>query len=207
MLTGNSRTDLLIYALLIVLPVSALVARRVPLVRVLVSLATWALIFGLGAVAIGQRERFDPYIARVARALNLDDQRVVGREVRIPMSPDGHFWAKVTIDGVSRRLLIDSGATVTALSADTADAIGLRIRDASFPMLVRTANGTVAVKTATLGRLQLGDIHASGLAVVVSPAFGDTDVLGMNFLSRLKSWRVEDGTLILTPHHPDPHFT
>ena len=40
------------------------------------------------------------------------------------------------------------------------------------------------------------------LAVVVSPAFGDIDVLGMNFLSRLKSWRVEGQTLILTPHHP-----
>jgi aspartyl protease family protein len=38
--------------------------------------------------------------------------------------------------------------------------------------------------------------------VVVSPAFGDTDVLGMNFLSRLKSWRVEDGVLVLVPHHP-----
>jgi aspartyl protease family protein len=24
----------------------------------------------------------------------------------------------------------------------------------------------------------------------------------MNFLSKLQSWRVEDGTLILVPHHP-----
>jgi aspartyl protease family protein len=38
--------------------------------------------------------------------------------------------------------------------------------------------------------------------VVVSPAFGNMNVVGMNFLSRLKSWRVEDGVLILQPHHP-----
>ena len=41
--------------------------------------------------------------------------------------------------------------------------------------------------------------------MVVSPAFGETDVLGMNFLSRLKSWRVEGSTLILEPHHPQPY--
>jgi aspartyl protease family protein len=26
----------------------------------------------------------------------------------------------------------------------------------------------------------------------------------MNFLSKLKSWRVEDNVLILTPNHPQP---
>ena len=207
MLTGHTDTELILYALLIVLPVSALVARRVPIVRVLWSLASWALILGLGAVLIAQRERFDPYVSRLARALNLEDQSVVGQAVRIRMSPDGHFWARVTLDGVQRRLLIDSGATVTALSAGTADAVGLDVRDAALPMLIRTANGTVAAQTATVGRLRLGAITARALGVVVSPAFGDTDVLGMNFLSRLKSWRVEGSTLVLVPHHPDPHFT
>jgi aspartyl protease family protein len=52
--------------------------------------------------------------------------------------------------------------------------------------------------------LKLGDIVARDLPVVVSPAFGDTDVLGMNFLSQLKSWRVEGRTLILTPKASDP---
>ncbi|MBL7325885.1 TIGR02281 family clan AA aspartic protease, partial [Escherichia coli] len=37
------------------------------------------------------------------------------------------------------------------------------------------------------------------LPLVVGDSFGDLDVLGMNFLSRLKSWRVEDRTLILEP--------
>ncbi|WP_174296393.1 retropepsin-like aspartic protease family protein [Sphingomonas bacterium] len=202
-MTGHTNTDLLLYALLLVLPISALVARRVPLVRIVFSLASWALIFGLGLMLIGQRQRFDPYIARIAKALNLEDQSVVGNEVRIRMSADGHFWARAKLDGVSRRLLIDSGATMTALSSDTADAAGLDVKASAFPMLIRTANGTIAAKTATVGRLTLGDIRASDLPVVVSPAFGDTDVLGMNFLSQLKSWRVEESTLILVPHHPE----
>ncbi len=106
------------------------------------------------------------------------------------MAPDGHFWARVTLDGVSRRMLVDSGATVTALSTTTAQAAALDVRDSAFPMILNTANGQIRAQTATVRELRLGDIAARDLGVVVSPAFGDTDVLGMNFLSKLKSWRV-----------------
>ena len=207
MLTGEHGPTLLAYLLLLALPVSALIARRVPILRTLWMAASWVLIFGVGLFVLGQRERFDPYLARVAKVLHLDDQSVVGDEVRIRMSPDGHFWARATIDGVKRRMLIDSGATVTALSTDTADEAGLEVRNSLFPMEVRTANGSITAKVSNIGRLRLGDITARDLPVVVSPAFGDTDVLGMNFLSRLKSWRVEGSTLVLVPHHPDPDFT
>jgi aspartyl protease family protein len=48
-----------------------------------------------------------------------------------------------------------------------------------------------------VARAEVGDVATRELGVVVSPAFGDSDVLGMNFLSRLGSWRVEGRTLIL----------
>jgi aspartyl protease family protein len=48
-------------------------------------------------------------------------------------------------------------------------------------------------------RVTIGSVTAANLGIVSSPAFGDTDVIGMNFLSRLASWRVEGGLLILTP--------
>ena len=118
------------------------------------------------------------------------------------MAADGHFWARVGIDGVQRRMLVDSGATVTALSTRTAAAAALDVQDGLFPMILNTANGSITAQTATVKELRLGDIAARDLGVVVSPAFGDTDVLGMNFLSKLKSWRVEGRTLILEPHRP-----
>lgn len=192
----------LLYLALLVLPVSALIARRVPLMRVVVMLTTWGAIFALLFVVLAQRERFDPYLQRAASLLKLDDQQVVGRETRIRMAADGHFWARVSVDGVERRMLIDSGATVTALSERTAAAAGLHPKDSVFPMILNTANGSITAQTATVDELRLGDVVARDLGVVVSPAFGDTDVLGMNFLSKLKSWRVEGRTLILEPHHP-----
>lgn len=193
--------NVLLYLLLLILPVSALIARRVPILRVLLSLASWAIIAGLLLMVVSQREKFDPYLQRVAQVLKLEDQNVVGRETRIRMAPDGHFWARVTLDGVSRRMLVDSGATVTAVSTRTAQAASLDLTKSMFPIILNTANGRINAQTATVRELRLGDIAARDLGVVVSPAFGDTDVLGMNFLSKLKSWRVEGNVLILEPHH------
>jgi aspartyl protease family protein len=191
-----------LYIVLATVFVVLLAARRVKAIRVVVNIAITLLMVGVLFVVIDQRSRFDPYFEQVARFLDLDDQKVVGDEVRIRMSPDGHFWARATIDGVPRRLLIDSGATITALSTDTVQAAGIEVEDELFPIVLRTANGSIPAKTATVDELRFGTIVARDLPIVTSPAFGDTNVLGMNFLSRLESWRVEGRTLVLVPHHP-----
>ncbi len=177
-------------------------AGKVRFVGTLLRLGITVLLVGAVIIAVGQRERFDPYFAGAAAKLGLSDQRVDGKEVRIRMSQDGHFWVRATINGVNQRLLVDSGATVTALSDRTAGRAGLELRTEPFPIILRTANGNITPQTAEIGELKFGTIVARDLPVVVSPAFGDMNVLGMNFLSRLKSWRVENGWLILTPHNP-----
>ena len=159
-MTAGVDANLLFYLLVLLFPIAALAARRVPLVRVLAMAMAWIGIFAVGVLLIAQRERFDPYVSRLAAALKLDSQSVAGGETRIRMAPDGHFWAKVTIAGVERRMLVDSGATVTALSTDTAAAAGLDVHAPAFPMLLRTANGTVSAKVATIAELRLGDVVA-----------------------------------------------
>ncbi len=67
------------------------------------------------------------------------------------------------------------------------------------PVIMRTANGNAPARLATIETLQAGSVRARDLDAVVSPAIGDVNVLGMNFLSRLDSWRVEDNVLILVP--------
>jgi aspartyl protease family protein len=59
-------------------------------------------------------------------------------------------------------------------------------------------------QTGTIEELRVGNVTARNLKVVSSPALGDLNVLGMNFLSRLASWRVEGRTLIMVPNHPQP---
>lgn len=151
MLTGEHGPSTLAYLLLLALPLSALIARRVPLLRTLWIGMTWVVLFGVLLFVTRQRAQFDPLMTRAAKLLHLDDQSVVGREVRINMSEDGHFWARSRIGGADYRMLIDSGATVTALSTATASAAGLQVSDSVFPMEIRTANGTVTAKVQARG--------------------------------------------------------
>lgn len=146
-----------------------------------------------------QHAPFDPSLARVSEQLGLDRQEVVGDTVRIRMSSDGHFWARARINGVERRMLIDSGATITALSTSTARAAQVEPDAGIVPVVLQTANGAVRAETATVQQLELGAIEARSLKVVVSPSLGSIDILGMNFLSKLESWHVEGRTLIMVP--------
>ena len=146
-----------------------------------------------------QHAPFEPTLGRIAGSLGLDRQRIVGDEVRIRMSRDGHFWANVRVNGVERRMLIDSGATITALSDETAAAARIKRDSDLVPVMLRTANGLTSARPGTVEELQVGSITATDLKVVTSPALGGFDVLGMNFLSRLASWRVEGQTLVLVP--------
>lgn len=166
-------------------------------------------LFSVALLAFGififlQQAPYHPGLSEFTARLGLDRQEVVGGEERIPMSRDGHFWAQATINGVERRMLIDSGATVTALSQQTADLVGVEADAGALPVMIRTANGTVAAKTGSVDSLAFGGIEASNLKVVIGAGLGNIDVLGMNFLSQLSSWRVEGKTLILSPAPSDP---
>jgi aspartyl protease family protein len=177
--------------------------QRIPyvgrIVRFAVSLAMLAFVLFL----LLQQAPYQPTLARIAGSLGLDGQEVVGREVRIRMAADGHFWANVTVNRVKRRMLIDSGATVTTISEGTAKAAKVE-RDASFtPIVLRTANGLAAARTGTVEELRLGSVTAKDLKVVVAPGIGDLNVIGMNFLSKLAAWRVEGRTLVLVPERDE----
>ncbi|MGL3822802.1 retropepsin-like aspartic protease family protein [Sphingopyxis sp. R3-92] len=150
-----------------------------------------------------QQALFDPNLGRLTSSIGLGRQQVVGGEVRIPMARDGHFWVEVEINGVKGRMLVDSGASLTVLSQETARAAGVEADGALVPLLMQTANGTVRVEAGTVDALTIGAIEAQRLKVVISPAPGNTDVLGMNFLSGLAAWRVEGRTLILVPRAPE----
>jgi len=197
--TANNSANALFLALLLILPLSALVARRVPLRNVARMALAWVAIFAVALAIVAARHDFAKGWSAITRTITGDDQSVSGGMVRIRKADDGHFWATATVDGVKRHMLIDSGATYTAISSGTAAAAHLDLNESPFGSILSTANGDIAVTRATVGDLKVGNITARDLPVVVSPAFGDTDVLGMNFLSRLKSWRVEGETLILDP--------
>ena len=132
----------------------------------------------------------------------MQKQEVAGDTTRIPLSSDGHFWIKARVNGEQRRFLVDTGATLTAISASTAIAAGVEPGPMDRALVLQTANGAVQAQTAVVSELRFGNIVARDLNVVITPGMGETNVIGMNLLSRLASWRVEGRTLILTPKNP-----
>jgi len=197
--TGGTTANALYLVLLLVLVASSLTIRRMPLGQMAKMTFAWLAIFAVAMLIVAGRHRIAAGWTALTSAFADGSQTTQGDTVRIAKAADGHFWANADINGVRRRMLIDSGATETAISAATAKAARLDLGESPFGTILSTANGDIAATRSTIAKLEIGSITTDNLPVVVSPAFGDTDVLGMNFLSRLKSWRVEGNTLILDP--------
>jgi aspartyl protease family protein len=178
--------------------------QRIPVVGRIIRFAFSAGLLAFLIFMLLQQAPYQPELARFTSSLGLDDQQVSGNALQVRMSPDGHFWVLASVNGVKRRMLIDSGATVTAISPQTARSAGVNTGTGLAPVVLRTANGAAPAQTGSIDELKVGNIVARNLKVVTSPGLGDLDVLGMNFLSKLESWRVEGRTLVLVPHHPQP---
>lgn len=180
---------------------SALIKRKIPMGR-LVRTASTVVLAGVLVTVVLQLSRFDPRLEVAVPQFGLPEQVVEGGETRLTMANDGHFWLRAELNGVPANFLVDTGATVTAVSSDLAAQANLHPRRGGLPISISTANGPVAAQIATADSLRFGNIAASGLDVVIAPTLGETNVVGMNLLSRLASVRFEGETMVLVPNNP-----
>jgi len=121
-----------------------------------------------------------------------------GGEVRVPLGPDGHYWVEADINGIPQRFLIDTGATYTTISAHVAQEAMVSGEDIPRRVNLHTANGDTSAEVTNIHHLQVGNISANDMQAVIAPDMGSTNVLGMNFLSSLETWRMEHKDLVLT---------
>jgi aspartyl protease family protein len=95
-------------------------------------------------------------------------------------------------------VLVDSGASMVALTYDDAGRAGVYVRDSDFTQRVRTANGLARVAPVTLDRVSIGDVTVRNVPATVSePGSLGTTLLGMSFLSRLQRVDMRAGILVL----------
>ncbi|HTH28230.1 MAG TPA: TIGR02281 family clan AA aspartic protease [Sphingobium sp.] len=210
----NEASDQAAQAIFLILVISmvasGLLARRLPLLRLMTWAVAWAIVIFIGFLLF---RAVEPQITqwqqsrRGGEIIIAPDNGtsgtgstsglVQGNVIRIPMSGDGHYWVDAKLSGQNVRFLIDSGASITAISQQSASTLPLLPDPGTSMAVVQTANGPVNAQRAIIADMEIGPIRASHLPVLVSPAFGTMNVLGMNFLGKLKSWRVENGVMIL----------
>ncbi len=190
----------LIYGLLVLMLVgSSFLARRIPLGKTLKYIVGWIGIFGIGFVLVSFRHEGAMLWKRVATNISPEQPRITGTAARINIGEDGHFHASAQINGHSVKFLIDSGATTSTLSRASAEAAGVEIDATGFPVIVDTANGSISMHRARAQSLTIGSIERKDVAFLVSESDDELNLLGMSFLSSLKSWRVEGDEMVFEP--------
>ena len=205
-LSALSRSELLLIALAAMFMgwIGAVMVRNQAPFGKIVRTGSTIVLVGVLALVVVQLSRFDPRLAVAIPQLGLPEQVVEGGETRITKGDDGHFWLRAEINGVPANFLVDTGATVTAISQSLADEAGLEPRPGGLPVAIGTANGPVNASLSTIDELRFGNVTARGLDVVIAPTLGETNVVGMNLLSRLASYRVENAkdVMVLVPNSP-----
>ena len=180
----------------IMLVLGALMTRREPIAKLLTMALAWVAIFAAGFVLFTFRDDFS-WVAQRLRAEATGEPVAQGREIRIPMAIDGHFWVGGELNGVRVKFLVDSGATMTTIGRDTAQLAGVQV-SARPDQIVRTGNGMIRVSSGRAESLTIGPIERRDVAMHVADN-ADLNVLGMNFLSSLQRWGVEGRWLVLVP--------
>ena len=118
-------------------------------------------------------------------------------ETVLEREPDGHFYADASVDARSTHFLVDTGASIVALTGADAEAIGLDWNDADVAAIGRGANGTVYGVPVKLERVELGGFEATNVQAAIVPQGLDVSLLGQSFLSRLQGVRIEGDRMII----------
>lgn len=182
----------------ILLLLSSLAARRLPLGYVAKAAFAWIAIFAALFAIFSFRFEIKAVWERVKADISgAAGQSVSGEEITIRRQDDGHYWLQVDVNGKPVRFMIDSGATTTAVNASTARETGIEVDTDGYPVFLNTANGRVTAQRGIIQSFKIGTHEIGQHNVVVSESFGDTNVLGMNFLDSMQSWKVEGNVMTL----------
>jgi aspartyl protease family protein len=138
----------------------------------------------------------------IATAARVSDEREtsdrVAGTVSIPAGDYGHFETEAEINGRPVDVMIDTGASLVALTYDDAAHLGIYVNANDFTHIAKTANGTARVAPVTISRISIGDITVRDVPAVVSErGKSERTLLGMSFLGRLSRVEMRDGTLVL----------
>ena len=172
----------------------SLMARREPAAKLATMALAWVAIFAAGFVLFTFRDNLG-WVAQRLKSEAVGTPVEQGRETRIPMAIDGHFWVTAKLNGHDVKFLVDSGATTTTIDLDTAKAAGVKV-SARRDQYVRTGNGIIRVSSGRADELTIGGITRRNVGLEIADN-NDLNVLGMNYLSSLSRWGVEGRWLVM----------
>ncbi len=120
------------------------------------------------------------------------------RTVEVARDRHGHFLVDGLVDGQRLRFMVDTGASVIALTMTDAARLGIYPAERDFKAKVGTANGTIRAAPVRLREVEIDGIVVRDVRAMVLPDGAlRGNLLGLSFLSRLKRYEFSGGRLVL----------
>jgi aspartyl protease family protein len=159
------------------------------------------LVFGVLAAKVADQTARTSAVPPASAALAAPapvQQNSYGSSVVVPRDARGHFVVDARVDGRHMSFMLDTGASVIALRARDAMALGIHPFARDFTVEVKTANGSTRAAPVQLGMVEISGLTVRNVAALVSPdeALGE-NLLGLSFLSRLRRFEYSNGKMVL----------
>ncbi len=122
-----------------------------------------------------------------------------GSAAELVKSPDGHYWADASVNGTAIHVLVDTGATAVALTADDARRLGYQPETLDYAYQVTTANGPARAAKISLANISVAGAQVQNVDALVIDKGLQNSLLGMSYLGRLSQFEATPTALILRP--------
>jgi aspartyl protease family protein len=119
------------------------------------------------------------------------------RAAFIDRENDGHFWARADVSGTQVKFMVDTGASIVALTYFDAQRLGLKPEELNFDSEIRTAGGVTYGAHVTLDSIRIGKVKVENVNAVILRTELEQSLLGMTFLGELNSYEVRQGQMII----------
>ena len=120
-----------------------------------------------------------------------------GDELILTAGAGGHYFVDAAINGEGVHFLVDTGASLVALSRSDAQKLGIDLEELKFTGRAKTANGIARVAPIMLAEVEIGENVVENVPAAVIDAPMDISLLGMSFLKRLSGFEIKDNKLIM----------
>jgi len=202
-LDGDDAMQLVYYGLIAALIGSGVLASQRNLGEAARNLGLWALIIVVLSSVYVFKDEAQNFASRLTAglipgraAITVDAE---GRKTAVlAMGQNGHYDVDATVNGVTIPMMVDTGATMIALSYEDAERLGLGPAGMNYAYTVMTANGPARTAYVTLPEIEVAGIRRTNVqAGVAERGKLSGSLLGMNFLGTLKSFTISGNQMTL----------
>ncbi len=145
-----------------------------------------------------EAEAAAPTLATVSVEAAEEPETSARRTASIRLGTDGHYWARALVNQkASVHFMVDTGASVVALTQADARKMGLRPETLDYKWEIRTAGGVTMGASTVIDSIKIGQVHIRNVDAMVLRTDLEQSLLGMSFLRELYSYEFRGNRLLI----------